>query len=174
MKNKITSLLICCLSVLSIRSQIPTFQWAKQLTSPTSEQAEFITTDASGNVYTVGNFNATTDFDPGSGTYTLITSGFDDAFVSKLDMNGNFLWAKKWGGSGLETCTSICVDPSGNVYTTGYFNGTVDFDPGAGTYTLSSAGQSDAFVLKLDVAGNFVWAKQIGGTGAENGASIGI
>jgi hypothetical protein len=56
------------------------------------------------------------------------------------------------------------VDSAGNVYTTGYFQGTVDFDPGAGTVNLSSAGSDDIFVQKLDASGNLVWARGMGGT----------
>jgi hypothetical protein len=55
------------------------------------------------------------------------------------------------------------VDIHGNVYTTGYFIGTVDFDPGAGTANLSSSGSSyDIFISKIDANGNYVWAKKYG------------
>ncbi len=57
------------------------------------------------------------------------------------------------------------MDASGNVYTTGFFHGTVDFDPGAGVFNLSAAGSgANAFVLKLDAGGNFVWAIHFGGS----------
>ncbi len=52
----------------------------------------------------------------------------------------NFVWAKSMGGTGLEFGTSTAVDGLGNVYTTGYFNNTVDFDPGVGVFNLTSAG----------------------------------
>jgi len=60
--------------------------------------------------------------------------------------------------SGFEEGYSVAVDSSGNVYTTGYFEGTVDFDPGAGTTNLTSNGNYDVFVSKLDSSGNLVWA----------------
>ncbi len=60
---------------------------------------------------------------------------------------------------------SIAVDPLGSVYITGVFGGTVDFDPGPETFNLSSAGGTDGFLLKLDAAGNFVWAGRLGGQG---------
>ena len=76
----------------------------------------------------------------------------------------NFKWAKQMGGTGAYAVgSSIAVDAAGNVYTTGYFGGTADFDPGPGTYNLTSAGTYDMFISKLDSSGNFIWAKQMGG-----------
>ena len=100
-----------------------------------------VTVDSSGNIYTTGLFQGTVDFDPGAGTANLTSNGGRDVFVSKLDSSGNYLWAKSWGSAadpGLnadDTSRSVAVDSSGNVYTTGYFQRTVDFDPGAGTTT---------------------------------------
>ena len=59
----------------------------------------------------------------------------------------------------------MAVDSSGNVYTTGAFQGTVDFDPGAGTTNLTSIGGYDVFVSKLDSSGDLVWARSFGATG---------
>ena len=56
------------------------------------------------------------------------------------------------------------LDASGNVYISGLFSDTVDFDPGPGDHILSSAGGHDGFILKLDPAGNLIWVRQIGGS----------
>src|SRR6476661_6698087 len=83
--------------------------------------------------------------------------------------NPNFLWAKQLGGPGaIVVNSSIAIDDSGNVYTTGSFANTVDFDPGAGVFNLITLGTSSIFVSKLDASGNFVWAKQMGGYGANS------
>ena len=55
-------------------------------------------------------------------------------------------------------------DKQGNIYTTGNFQGTCDFDPGAGNYTLQATSVLDGFIAKIDAAGNFVWARRIGNT----------
>jgi hypothetical protein len=78
----------------------------------------------------------------------------------------NFKWAKQMGGAGCGSgysSRSVTTDKAGNVYTTGYFNGIVDFDPGPGTFNLTAGGNPDRFISKLDAAGNFIWARQMGG-----------
>ena len=130
-----------------------------------------IAVDVSGNVYTTGLFEGTTDFDPGPGTAELTPVGKSDIYVSKLDSNGNYVWAKRLGGTSSDQGRGIALDAIGDVYTTGLFGGVADFDPGAGTANLTSAGSSDIYVSKLDSSGNYVWAKRIGGTGIMNMAS---
>ncbi|MBL8812686.1 MAG: hypothetical protein JNM43_21150 [Planctomycetaceae bacterium] len=139
------------------------FDSAVRFGSTGEDYGQAIATDASGNVYTTGAFEGTVDFDPGSGTANLTSSGGPDIFVCKLDSAGNFVWAKRMGGTFDERSKGIAVDRSGNVLTIGFFFGTADFDPGNGTTVLTSAGASDVFVSKLDSTGNFVWAKRWGG-----------
>ena len=148
------------------------FIWAKKMGGTSSDYPASISLDADGNVYTTGYFQGTADFDPGAGTYNLVSAGSQDIFVSKLDAAGNFIWAKKWGGTDQDKGSSLKVDASGNVYSTGIFSGTVDFDPGAGTSNLSSAGGVDIFISKLDASGNFAWAKKWGGTSTDIGSGI--
>ncbi|MGV6861297.1 MAG: SBBP repeat-containing protein [Putridiphycobacter sp.] len=148
------------------------FLWAKSFGGTPSERGYSIMADASGNVYTTGYFAGTVDFDPGAGTTNLTSAGIIDVFVQKLDPSGNLLWAKSFGGASEEWGYSITIDASGNLYTTGYFQGTVDFDPGAGTTNLTSAGSNDVFIQKLDPSGNFLWAKSFGGTSTDYGNSI--
>ncbi|MBL8062060.1 MAG: SBBP repeat-containing protein, partial [Anaerolineales bacterium] len=88
--------------------------------------------------------------------------------------DGDFAWAKGLGGTAYDVGLAIAVDGSGNVYTTGLFNGTADFDPGAGTANLTSAGGYDIFVSKLDAIGYFVWAKGLGGTANDVGYGIAV
>lgn len=152
------------------------FVWAKQFKGTTYDfdWAYSLAVDQLGNVYTTGYFSKTVDFDPGPGTYTLAASGVTDIFVSKLDGNGIFVWAKSFPGNNLEESHSIAVDKSGNVYTTGYFGGTADFDPGVGSFPLSSNGNYDVFLSKLDASGNFSWAKQFGNSNFDSGYSVAV
>ncbi|MES2763900.1 MAG: T9SS type A sorting domain-containing protein [Bacteroidota bacterium] len=151
--------------------------WAKRLGGTGNDDPSALAVDASGNVYSTGYFIGTADFDPGSGTSNLSSTGSsNEIFVSKLDANGNFVWAKSMGGNGTDAGQAIHVDNSGNVYTTGSYNLTADFDPSpTSTFTITSAGGANIFVSKLDMNGNFVWAKSIGGAGgsfSNNGTGI--
>ena len=148
------------------------FVWAKSFGGIGGDYGKAIALDGSGNVYVTGSFQVTVDFDPGVGTSNLASAGSDDVFVSKLDASGSFVWAKRFGSTSADISQSIAVDGSGNVHTTGYFNGSVDFDPGAGTSLLTSAGSDDAFVSKLTSSGDLVWAIRLGGTDSDGGQSI--
>lgn len=137
------------------------FDWVETAGGTLADEGYGMTIDLNENVYTVGQFSGTADFDPSiSGVYNLISSGSSDGFVQKVDRNGNFIWALSIGGVGADSFKSITADSLGNVYISGAFNGTVDFDPGADSYNLTSSFSFDAFVLKLDSSGNFQWVKQ--------------
>jgi hypothetical protein len=150
------------------------FVWGASMGSGANDKAFAMTVDGAGNVYTTGSFEGMMDFDPGAGTYqiTPFGSGGTDVFVSKLNTNGVFAWAVNLGGIGSEVGYGICTDALSNVYVTGYFEDVADLDPGAGTFTLQSAGVEDAFVCKLDPNGSFIWAKQFGATGVQNGYGL--
>ncbi len=149
------------------------FVWAKQFEGFNNTGTGYsIAVDASKNVYTTGEFYDGVDFNPGSANYILNTGGDLDIFISKLDSSGNFVWAKQIGNTGDDGSTSMALDASANIYTTGYFEGTVDFNPGGGTANLTSLGYTDIFVSKLDNTGNYVWAKKLGGITYEYSNSI--
>lgn len=151
------------------------FIWAKQLGGFNNVYASIyindIKCDATGNVLSTGTFVGNCDFDPGFSNNYLSNTGDGDVFISKLDKNGNFIWAKKVGETDPVYSSysrtigyGIDADKFGNIYVSGIFEGPVlDFDPGVAVSNLISAGFSDEFVLKVDAAGNFIWARNIGG-----------
>ncbi len=146
--------------------------WIKSIGGVGFQTPEAMTRDRYGNVYIAGVFDGTVDFDPGPKEYLLTCSGLYDGFVVKLDATGRFKWAKRLGGSGNDQVLAIAVDNDENVYTTGFFTGTTDLDPGDGVFSLTASGGEDAFVSKLDKRGNFLWAVKIGGTDHDRGLAI--
>ncbi|MDX2190287.1 MAG: T9SS type A sorting domain-containing protein [Bacteroidota bacterium] len=126
--------------------------------------------DGSGNTYLAGSFNGTVDF---NGTI-ISASGTNNGFIIKNNSAGVVQWVKGLTG-GEVIITDIVVDASLNVFVTGYFKGTVDFDPGVGTSNVTSnLSTFDIFVLKINSSGTFQWIKTAGGSGDDYGFSIAI
>ncbi|MEO8150627.1 MAG: T9SS type A sorting domain-containing protein [Bacteroidia bacterium] len=149
-------------------SSIGSLLWVQKTGNNYPDIGLSIFVDLTGNVYSTGSFSGTVDFDPDSlANFYLTSSGGTNAFISKLDSSGNFVWAKKLSANPGSYCEghSIKIDEFDNMNVAGYFQGTVDFDPDSvANYYLTSPGSQNAFICKLNQAGNFVWAKQITGT----------
>lgn len=140
------------------------FVWMKQIknTGTSQQQVSGLETAPDGSVYVGGYFTSSMDFDPGSGVTNLTSAGSRDAFVLKLNTQGDLEWVKQFEGAGTNGISGLAVDHSGNVFSTGGFVGSVDFDPGPANYTLTSSGTSrSCFISKLDRNGNFVYAKNM-------------
>jgi hypothetical protein len=157
------------------------FLWAKSFGGPEYDAIADMEIDVHGNVILGGYFGLSPDFDPGTATVNITSAGMNDIYITKLDSNGNFIWSKRVGGTGDEHISNMVLDASGNIYATGYFYGPVDFNPGAGIFTLSGSapdplnGQlQDVYVAKLDNDGNFIWASKFGGPKSELGYALAV
>ena len=159
--------------LLSVTVSAQNYEWAKTMKGTRYSAGWKIALDNQGSVYILGNFHDTIDFDPGPGIFNLISnSGSADIFIQKLDSNGNLIWAKRVGGNLADTPNSLTLDSWGNVYLAGGFQDTVDFDPGLGVSNFVSNGSADAFILKLDGNGNFIWAKTFGASNSDHSRDI--
>jgi SdrD B-like domain/Secretion system C-terminal sorting domain len=164
MKTKLLTFFLLLSTYLSF-SQTATVNWAKQFGGASISETKFQSTvlDAAGNIYVAGTFVGTADFDPGPGVFNLTSAGTTnsvDAYILKLDPTGNLLWVKQIENESISQSFSIAVDLMGNVYITGMFQYSADFDPGPGVFTLTTgAVPEESYLLKLDKNGNFVWAK---------------
>jgi hypothetical protein len=126
-------------------------------------------------IYVTGSFADSVDFDPGSGNYTLVeTDGYEDAFVGRYDLNGNFVWARKIESNDFEIMTGLDIDDNGDVVVCGYFEGSIDADPGVGVYQLTSFSNYDGLVFRLDVNGDFLWAGHVGGSNLDYFSSVSL
>mgnify|MGYP002777213240 CR=1 FL=1 len=150
------------------------FLWVRQIggASLSGDGVSTIKLDGTGNVCTYGYFNGTVDFNPGAPIFNLNSAGQTDLFISKLDNDGNFVSALKFGGTNFDLPGQMAIDAMNEIYCTGYFRGTSDFDPGPGNFNLNSAGGDDIFIVKLDAASNFSWANRFGGTGDDGGTAV--
>jgi len=162
-----SSLFICKLDPLG------NFVWIKNAAGDSAGvQPASITTDGLGNIYTTGYFSGMADFDPDTTVQNLTAAGESDIFILKLHTDGRLDWVRGMGGPGYDQANSVTVDSSQNVYMTGSFSGTADFNPFGTPCILSSSGGSDSFISKLDSSGDFLWAKGIGDVYFDFGNSI--
>lgn len=141
------------------------FQWAKSLGGTGYDRALDLVIDDVGNIIITGFFRGLVDFDPGVGTNYLNSAVDGESYVLKLDHNGNFLWAKSFGGTGGR---SVTRNINGDIIVAGHFSDTADFDPGPGISNLATNGLEDIFILRIDSIGNFIWAKGFGGISNDN------
>jgi len=148
------------------RSPLGDLIWVKHISSIQNDEANSVAIDKYGNVYITGFFMHTTDFDPGVGVYNLTSNNnTSDCFILKLNPNGEFIWAKRIGGNSSDKGSVIRIDSLDNLYITGSFNHSVDFDPSNNNTHYATASIYSVFLLKLDLDANFIWVKTIDGTG---------
>ncbi|MGB0428853.1 MAG: T9SS type A sorting domain-containing protein [Bacteroidia bacterium] len=147
------------------------YLWSFNLGAGNNDVGQAITVDSKDNVYITGFFVDTIDLDPSTSSAQFISNGFTEIFMAKYDPNGNYKWGHTIGGRSSDVGYGIATDSSNNVWVTGYFRSTVDFDPGTGTTNLT-ARNYDAFITKYDQYGNYKLAKFIGGSSNNFGYSL--
>jgi len=163
-----------------------TFQWVKTW-GPADAGGEgySLAVDGANAVYVVGDFSgSTTNFNPWDAqhpdqhiNHPPINQGdplLFDAFLSKFDADGNFIWAKTWGGEGYDDGPGVAVDGAGGVYVAGMYASTViNFDPAGGSgganHPAHDSGiKVDVFLSKFDSSGSFQWVRTWGGQGKDD------
>ncbi len=139
------------------------YDWTNQLGSTNSEDAKDVVVAMDNSIYVVGQFMNTVDFNPGPAvnSFTVI---IPTGYIAHYASDGTFINAFPLLSSQITSCNSIEVDDSNNIYVSGNFSNSVDFDPSANTNILSAAGTSDLFLAKYNSAHQLVWVRQYGGT----------
>lgn len=149
--------------------------WARSFGGDGSDGVNKMFVDDAGNIYVAGYFNGTADLDPDLFAVNVTAVGEYDIFFSKFDNTGDFLWGKSIGGLHDDFCTGIAADADGNVYVTGGFENTVDFDANNfAEHEETSFGSYDGYLTKYDNDGNFVWVNAYGGTGIDYSTDLAI
>ncbi len=152
------------------------FAWARSTSGGGASSAEVrgIAVDPSGRVVLAGDYAGTVRFDA-AGTTALTSAGGRDVAVWVVDASGSLAWARGFGGPDFDQADAVAVDASGDIYATGAFTGTVDFNPGGTPDLLSAGGGTDVFVLKVAPGGTTTWAGSFAGSGASSrGEGIGV
>ncbi len=108
-----------------------------------------------GSIYLTGWFRFNAQF----GAFPLTSNGHFDFYVAKYDQDGKCSWIKNYGGPGFDKCYSIDLFADSVLYLSGYFLEEADFD----SIHIDAIGIRDAFLVKMDTAGNVIWVEQGGG-----------
>jgi chitodextrinase len=146
------------------------YAWSKRFGGTGTDRGYGVAVDSTGNVLVTGYFSGTVDFGGGP----LTSAGNADIFVAKFTSAGAHVWSKRFGSTGHDFGYGIAVDRNSDLVVTGFFGWfggpTVDFGGGA----LTSAGDTDVFLVKLSATGTHLWSKRMGGTGGDRGLGIAI
>ena len=137
-------------------------QFAKEINGSGLDVLHDIHLDANQQIYLTGYYQSSVDFDPSGSTFLLNAVGAQDAFFARYDSNGNLLVAKSISGNDSEEGYSITSDQSGNIIVAGSFQGTVDFNPGAGTNNITASSSFSVYLSKYDSNGNLIFARGFG------------
>lgn len=143
-----------------------THRWSRAFGAGLADEGLGIAAAPNGDVVMIGYSVGTSDFGGGP----LAGLGVSDIVLATYDDAGVHLWSKRFGDTGSDHGNDVCVDASGNVFVTGYFNGTVNF----GTGPLASAGADDIFLAKFNPAGVNQWGRRFGGTGLDDGYGVAV
>lgn len=171
MKKFIYFLFFLHFSPVSYSQISPTLDWGFSLSATENQRYSKIIKDTNGDFLVFGNYNGTVDFNP-NGTSDIHSGTITNSFIQKVDNAGNVLWTKHLEANGLMVqINDAFLDGNNNIFITGVFQGTVDFNPGIAVNNLL-ADALDAFILKLDANGDFIFVKQITGDNGQYGLAI--
>lgn len=148
--------------------------WKRTFGGEGDEIVNSAAVDGEGRTVLVGYFEGEVDLDPGPGEHLVTSNGELDAFVMRLDQDGDLDWVRTFGGPESDYATGVSLDDLGNVFVVGAFRGAVDMDPGTGTATLTSAGGHDVFLTKYAPNGEYLGAWRTGGAGYDEAKSVAV
>ena len=141
------------------------YQWALTWGGESRENAISISCNGIGSMYIHGGFRGVVDFDPGIGEDYQGVSGDTGVFLSKFNLSGEYEWARTWKAYPKDFGFRVSSNSQGDVYCSGTFSDSVDFDPGPGedVHTPFKSGNRDAFLSKFDSTGDHKWTQSWGG-----------
>lgn len=147
----------CFLTKLSMNGN---YSWTKVFSGTADfDHYPHVKSDILRNVYLCGDFRGSTDFDPSSNNDPKSSRGNRDVFLTKINMDGSYGGTMTIGGIYDETPNGISVDPCGNIYITGEFTGTVDFNPLTAVDEKTSIGSHNIFLTRINANKEYNWTK---------------
>ncbi len=150
------------------------FQWVRTFGGSSTDDGTGVGVDSQGNVYSTGYFYGTIDADPSAGVASLVSAGGFDGYLISLDSSGNYRWSRRFGGSNFDETRGLAMDGADNIYVTGPFQGTAEFNPGGSSQQRTSVGSDDVFALRVSSSNDFGWVRTVGGSSSDIGSGIAV
>lgn len=158
--------LLAAVLSIAVEAEGSDYLWSRRFGDANAQAGYGVAADTGGNVLLTGFFAGTVDF----GGVSLTSAGAWDTFVAKFNASGNHIWSKRFGDASAQAGRSLVADAFGNVIAAGVFAGTVNFGGGS----LTSAGQNDIFLVKLNAFGNHLWSKRFGDADNQDVFSVAV
>lgn len=141
-----------------------TYAWTKTWGSTTNDFSFNLRLNSDDDIYIIGSFQLTVDFDPTGTVNSFTSAGLEDSYVSKFQSDGTYEFTRTWGGTLMDEVLGITIDDTGNYFIGGFFNGTEDLDPTGGTDSHVSGGPYDMFISMFDENDNYITSNTFGST----------
>lgn len=155
---------LACVMIILGRDSFaqPTWSWARSIGNTGYETANSTALDTQGNQFVAGQFDSGT---LSIGPSTLMSAGYEDGMLAKLDASGNVLWAIAAGGTGYDNATGVTTDMTDHAIVVGWLDSTAVVGDGP---AMTSAGYFDGFVAKVAPGGSVIWSRLIGTAGNDH------
>jgi len=152
------------------------FTFVTSMNGAGNDEATSLAFDSAGNVYVTGYTSSRVlTFNPSATAFTTQGLGLhQDMFLAKYTSAGAYLWANVIGNKTNDASGSCIGIYKNNLYCTGYFHDTVDFDPSPATAYLSSNGQADIYLCKYDLDGNYICGFNVGSSANDVGRHVAL
>lgn len=162
-------LIFGCYCTSASAQLLPIPDWARAIGGTGESKTSGLVVDKDDNVYVAGNFQGALTVGSGANSVTLNSFGNYDVFVAKYNYDGQLLWATRFGGANLDQVNTMAVDLNGNAYLACLTQSpNINSAPRTGSANYNGDGW-DALLVKIDNAGEFKWARKVGGSGADGG-----
>ncbi len=139
------------------------YNWTRTIVSTFPTE---MTIDSLGRVFVVGFLRGVADFDPSAGVDQFDSIGVDAIFLTSFDNEGSYRWTRVIHGPTSDNyliAYGVSTTNTGEIYISGGFKGTVDFDPSGTVDNHQSNGYEDAFVSQYSANGTYLWTRTFGG-----------
>jgi hypothetical protein len=124
--------------------------WIKTFGGTGNETVRALEVTPQENLQIAGSFFGTVDIDPNSSVFNVTAVGQRDCYVLKLDSAGSFISGASFGSSDYDEVYEILVPSENEFYISGYYHNTMDVDPTSGTQNITSNGNTDFYLIRLN------------------------